>query len=108
MQWDYKQKGHESQYHCVKCMKGGDPIRIVMPQQLLLGDGQKLESAEKFCYLGDVIGAGGGAEEAARARVRSAWAKFRELAIVMTSRRAYLKVQGKVLQHLCAEGYGIR
>jgi len=36
-----------------------------------------LECVEKFCYLGDVIGAGG-AEEAATARVRSAWAKFRD------------------------------
>jgi len=32
--------------------------------------------------LGDLIGAGGGAEEASRARVRCASAKFRELAPV--------------------------
>jgi len=39
---------------------------------------------------------GGGAEEAARARVRFAWAKFRELAPILTSRGASLNVKGKV------------
>ena len=31
------------------------------------------------CYLGDMIAAGGGAGEASWARVRSGWAKFKEL-----------------------------
>ena len=39
----------------------------------------KLECVPKFCYLGDTLGVGGGVEEAARARVRCAWAKFKEL-----------------------------
>ena len=43
-----------------------------------------------------MIGAGGGAEEASRARVRCAWAKFRELASILTSRGASMKVKGKV------------
>ena len=43
-----------------------------------------------------MIGAGGGAEEASRARVRCAWAKFRELAPVLTSRGASIKVKGRV------------
>ena len=57
---------------------------------------EKLECVEKFCYLGDMIGAGGGVEEASRARVRCAWAKFRELAPILTSRGASLVVKGKV------------
>jgi len=77
-------------------MKGGDPVRTVVPQQLLLRDDQKFECVEKFCYLGDVIGAGGGADEAARARVRSACVKFWELAPVLALRGASLKVKGKV------------
>ena len=67
-----------------------------MPWQISLGDGQDLECVEEFCYLRDMIGAGGGAGEAARARVRCAWSKFRELAPVLTSRGASLKVKGKV------------
>jgi len=29
----------------------------------------KMECVDKFCYLGDLIGAGGGTEETSRARV---------------------------------------
>jgi len=47
------------------------------------------ESVEKLCFLGDTPVAGGRAEKASIARVRSAWAKFRELAPA-------LKVKGKV------------
>jgi len=43
-------------------------VKIEAQQLLPLGDGQSLECVEKFCYLGDMIGAGGGAEEAARER----------------------------------------
>ena len=51
---------------------------------------------DRFCYLGDMIGAGGGVEEAIRARVRCAWAKFRELSPILTTKGASLKVKGKV------------
>ena len=50
---------------------------------------EKLECVERVCYLGDMFGADGGAKEASRARVRSlrcAWAKFRELAPILTSK----------------------
>jgi len=53
-----------------------------------------------FCYLGDLIGAGGGAEEASRARVRCALANFRELAPVLTSSVASLNGESKSIQGL--------
>ena len=84
-----------SDYCCSKC-KEGNPVRPDVLQQISLGDGQNLECVEKFCYLGDTIAAGGGAEVASRARVRCAWAKFRELAPILTSRGASLKVKGQV------------
>ena len=40
----------------------------------------------KFCYLGDTLGSGGGVMEAARARVRCAWAKFKKLSPILTVR----------------------
>jgi len=52
-----------------------------------------LECVEKFCYFGDLIGAGGGAEEASRERVRCAWAKFRELAPVLRQGELLLEVK---------------
>jgi hypothetical protein len=84
-----------SHYHCRRCLDG-NPAPSGMLKEILLGTDEKLECVENFCYLGDMIGAGGGAEEASRARVRCAWAKFRELAPVLTSRGASLKVKGKV------------
>ena len=39
----------------------------------------------KFCYLGDTLGFGRGVVEAARARVRCAWAKFKVLSLILTA-----------------------
>ena len=55
-----------------------------------------MECVKKFFYLGDMIGSGGGSEEAARARVRCAWAKFRELSPILTARGVSLTVKGKI------------
>src|SRR3989442_1598363 len=54
------------------------------------------EVVDKFCYLGDVIEKGGGAEEASRARVRCAWGKFRELRRLLTARGASLRGKRKI------------
>ena len=62
----------------------------------ILVNGDMLECVDKFCYLGDMIGSGGGAEEASRMRVKCAWGKFRELSPILTARRASLKLKGKV------------
>ena len=55
----------------------------------------KLEYVPRFCYLGDTFGAGG-VEEAARARVRCAWAKFKELSPILTARGASYCIKGKI------------
>src|SRR5260221_13094192 len=65
-------------------------------KEIDLGSNEKLECVDRFCYLRDMIGAGGGTVDASRARVRCAWAKFRELALILTSRAASIKVKGKV------------
>ena len=67
----------------------------------------KLEMVQKFCYLGDMIGAGAGSEEAVRCIIRCAWCKFNELAPMLTKRGLSLKMKGnlydayvrKVLMH---------
>ena len=50
----------------------------------------------KFCYLGDMIGSGSGAEEASSIGVKCVCGKLRELSPVLTARRATLKLKGKV------------
>jgi hypothetical protein len=58
-------------------------------------------SVIKFCYLGDMIGSSGGAEEASRARVWCALGKFRELSPILTPRCASLEMKGKVYGSVC-------
>src|SRR5437867_11445070 len=65
-------------------------------RQFVLGAREELEVVDKFCYLGDVIGKGGGAEEASRARVRCAWRQFRDLRMLLTARGASLRAKGKI------------
>ena len=63
---------------------------------------------DKFCYLGDVIGACGGAEESVIERVRSGWKKFRELLSISTSRVLSLATKGRVFEEFvkCVVLYG--
>ena len=46
----------------------------------------KLEVVASFCYLGDMLSAGGGCEMAVTTRVKTAWKKFRELLPVLNDR----------------------
>ena len=55
-----------------------------------------MECVSKFCYLGDTLGSGGGVVEAARARVRCAWAKFKELSPILTVRGASYRIKGRI------------
>ena len=60
-----------------------------------MGSGVVLEQVKSFCYLGDVIGAGGGAEDASRNRVKCGWAKFHDLGCILKGRGASWSIKGK-------------
>ena len=49
-----------------------------------------------FCYLGDMLGAAGGCEEASRTKVRGAWGQFKELAELLTRRGVPLRQKVRV------------
>src|SRR5437867_6817049 len=82
-------------FKCRNCSGGGMKV-VDGVRQFVLGAREELEVVDKFCYLGDVIGKGGGAEGASRARVRCAWGKFRDLRMLLTARGASLRVKGKI------------
>src|SRR2546425_5032911 len=82
-------------FKCRNCSEGGMKV-VDGVRQFVLGAREELEVVDKFCYLGDVIGKGGGSEEASRARVRCAWRKFRNLGMLLTAREASLRVKGKI------------
>ena len=42
-------------------------------------------------------------DEAARARVRCAWAKFKELSLILTAHGASHRMKGKIFKGLCPE-----
>ena len=52
----------------------------------------KLEVVAFFCYLGDMLSAGGGCEITVTTHVKIAWKKFRELISVRTSRHHSYKI----------------
>jgi len=75
----------------------------VTMNEIMISSLDKLECVKKFCYLGDLIGAGGGAEKTSRARGCCTWAKSRELTPMLTSRVASVKVKRKVYR-ACIQG----
>ena len=51
-------------YRCAKCVGGCRAEVDVGRQEVVLEDGSSFECVNKFCYLGDMLGAAGGCEEA--------------------------------------------
>ena len=92
-------------FECSRCVHGNAREAAEVRKEIELDGDGNVECVEKFCYLGDMMGSGGGAEEASRARVRCAWAKFRELSPLLTARGASLKVKGKLYVQ-CVMMYG--
>src|SRR2546425_13263916 len=82
-------------FTCRNCTVGGVKVADEV-KQFALGNNDKMEVVEIFCYLGDVIGKGGGAEEPSIARVRCAWRKFMYLKMLLTATGASLRVKGKI------------
>ena len=65
-------------YRCAWCMGNARPIDGRPQNEVQVGP-DKLEVVASFCYLGDMLSAGGGCEIAVTTRVKTAWKKFREL-----------------------------
>ena len=51
---------------------------------------------DSFCYLGDMIGGGGGCTDAVVTRSRAGWGKFKEMLPVLTCRSLLLKTRGAI------------
>ena len=74
------------------------PVKTILQREVECEPNVKLECVPKFCYLGYTLGTGGGAEKAARARVRCDWAKFKELSPTLTARGASCHMEGKIVR----------
>ena len=76
-------------------MHGKCPIDDRPQNEVQVGP-DKLEMVASFCYLDDMLSAGGGCEIAVTNRVKTAWKKFRELLPVLTSHHLSYKTCGHV------------
>ena len=81
-------------FRCKTCVNPPEEIRL-REKTVTLG-GNNFDVVNQFCYLGDMLGAGGGAETSTVARIRSGWKKFRELLPLLTSRVISHKVKGRL------------
>ena len=91
-------------FHCRRCLEGENGLfQSVLLKEVVIEPNVKLECVPKFCYLGDTLGAGGGVEESARARVRCAWAKFKGVISYPDGSGCIIPHKGKDIQGLCLE-----
>ena len=86
-------------------MLGGENglFQSVLLKEVVIQPNVKLECVPKFCYLGDTLGAGGGAEEAARARVRCCLGKVQGVISYPDSPGCIIPHKRKDIQGLCPE-----
>ena len=82
-------------YRWARCVGNARPIDGRPQSEVQVGP-DKLEVVASFCYLGDMLSAGGGCEMAVTTRVKTAWKKFRELLPVLTCRHLSYKTSGHV------------
>ena len=92
MQWAIQQLTPNPDYRCAQSMVIARPIDGRPQNEFQVG----LEVVASFCYLVDMLSAGGGCEIAVTTRVKTAWKKFRELLPVLTSRHLSDKTRGHV------------
>ena len=79
-------------FQCARCKNP----KLIEKKNTVLHQGVEFEQVGKFCYLGDMLQNGGGADAAVRTRVSCAWAKFRELCPILTVRGTSLRMKGKI------------
>ena len=84
---------NDGDFECAVC-RGENVVRERQERVVLAGE--SFECVQEFCYLGDVICSGGGADASSVARIRSGWKKFRELLPLLTMRGFSLRQKGRL------------
>ena len=80
---------------CARCLGTARPVDGRLVKEVIIGD-EKLEVVPEFCYLGDMLSAGGGCEFASITRCNCARAKFRQLLPLLANRHLSLLTRGRV------------
>ena len=83
------------EYICPRCQDIAHPIDG-RPINEVFVDEVNMDVVPSFCYLGDMLSAGGGCDLAVTTRCSVAWGKFRKLLPILTSKYVSLKTCGKL------------
>ena len=86
---------HDPGYTCPRCLGHARPIDGRPVSQVEV-DGSLLDVEASFCYLGDMLCAGGGCRLAIITRCCIAWGKFKKLLPILTSKHVSLTTRGRV------------
>ena len=81
------------EFKCKRCC--GEITSVPTVEKVNLANCE-LEVVDKFCYLGDMIDASGGAESTTICRLKCGWKKFRDLLPLLTMKTVPLKVRGEL------------
>ena len=82
-------------FRCAHCLGTARPVDWKLEKEVMIRD-EKLEVVPEFCYLGDMLSAGGRCELASIKRCECAWAKFRQLLPLLANRHLSLLTRGRV------------
>lgn len=85
----------DPEFRCARCLGTARPIDGRPMKEVDVGE-DKIEVVPEFCYLGDMLSAGGGCELAAITRCKVSWGKFRQLLPLLTNRQLPLLTRGRV------------
>ena len=85
----------DPEFRCARCLGTARAIDEREVSEVEVGN-ENLEVVPEFCYLEDMLSAGGGCELAAITRCKCAWGKFRQLLPLLTNRHLPLLTRGKV------------
>ena len=92
-----KTLSEDMSYECPRCC--GEPGVHAIDgrpfKEVEVGD-CVLEAVDGFCYLGDMLSAGGGCMAAATARCKCAWGKFWENLPLLTSKPVHFDLRGRL------------
>ena len=82
-------------FRCTRCFGTARPVDGRLVKKVMIGD-ENLEVIPEFCYLGDMLSAGGECELAPIARCMCAWAKFHQLLFLLANRYLSLLTRDRV------------
>ena len=83
-------------YCCSRCKGTARPIDGRPHNEWLLVQDKKLDAVDSFCYLGDMIGAGGGYDLSVITRIQTALGKFQKLWPILTSHALSYITHGQI------------